>query len=32
MQYNLKHIDTETLVKDYYLKIFLVNDIDTDFI
>jgi hypothetical protein len=32
MKYTLKSIDTETLVNDYYLKIFLVNDIDTDFI
>ena len=32
LEYNLIHIDTETLVDDYYLKIFLVNDIDTNFI
>ena len=32
MEYTLKYIDTDAIINDYYLRIFMVNDIDTNFI
>lgn len=32
LEYNIKTINTENLVDDYYLRILLVNNIDTNFI